>query len=309
MFEALLGFASTYLSLMLLSTVISLGSLAVLRLSGERSYNVRIMLLMLPIVGGVIGELWQGIPCFIHQLSSGKDFIEHLLCGTLPFATMQATCFAWVAAIGVSLSITGIVWGFNHHFSDGIIKRVYGFKPLGRDEAGNLYDRLEDLAQKAGIEKPTLSLIESSKPDIFSIGRGERATVFLSVGLLETLSDEEVRAVLAHEVAHCKNYDSVLKSLIAGLRYSSILNPLGLLFEPAVSREREFLADADAVRLAGGPSHLISALGKLSFPFGTEFRKNQIGSLMSFSNLEKIRWRIFNKHPSVDERVNRLLKL
>lgn len=309
MFEALLGFASTYLSLMLLSTTVSLGSLAALRFSGERSYNTRTTLLMLPMVGVFLGELWQGTLCFIHQASLGTDFVEHLLCDIMSFASGQAACFAWVSTISVSLLIMGIAWGFNYHFSEEIIRRLHGFKPLRRDDVGNLYDRLEDLAQKAGIERPTLSLIESSKPNIFSSCRGKRATVFISVGLLETLSDDEVTAALAHEVAHCKNRDSDLKSLIVGLRYSSILNPLGILFEPAVSREREFLADADASRLTGGTKHLISALVKLSLPFGTENGKNQIGNLMSFSSLEGIRWKIFSKHPSIDERVDRLLQL
>lgn len=307
MLEALLGFASVYMGLMLFSTTVSLGSLAVLGFSGERSYNVRTTLLMLPLAGGVIGELWQGIPCWIHH--SLSETFEHLLCGSVPLSAVQASCLGWVVAIGVSLSITGIAWGLSHRFSDGVMRMVYGFRPLGEEGAGDWVERLEDLSRRAGIGTPSLSLIESSKPIIFSVGRGERATVYMSVGLLETLSGEEVTAALAHEVAHCKNHDSDLKSILASLRYSSIFNPLGLLLAPAVSREREFLADADAASLIGGSRHLISALVKLSSPFEAEQGGGRMDSLISLSGLGRIRWMISNKHPSLEERVSRLQRL
>jgi heat shock protein HtpX len=308
MFETILGFFSTYLSLALITTVLSMGSFTFLNLSDNRSYHARTTLLILPMVGGVLIELWQGIPCILHQISLGTNYIEHLLCGVVPFATQQGTCFTWVATIGISLSITGITWGFNHNYGYKVVKRIHGFKQIGHDEAGDLYSRLEDLASKVGIEKPTLSLIESSKPTIFSIGHSGNVIIFLSVGLLEALSDEEVTSVLAHEIAHCKNHDSDLKTLISSLRYVTF-NPLGILFESAISREREFLADAGASKLVGGPNHLISALMKLSSPLGTNDQKNQINSLMSFNSLDEFRWRIFSKHPIVDERISRLLQL
>ena len=148
-------------------------------------------------------------------------------------------------------------------------------------------------------------LIESSRPQIFSTGWGRGASIFVSVGLLETLTQDEVAAVVAHEIAHLMNNDSALKTVAEKLKYM-LINPLGLFLEPAISREREFFADAEASRFVGGPGGLISAMTKLNPNAENGGEAPGIGTMMGHLELKS---RLLRRHPPVSERILRLQAL
>lgn len=301
MIDGLLGALSIYSQFLLIATTISLGSLSLLKVGKIRSYTSRTTLLMLPMIGALMLELWQGIPCIVHQLSTGVDYIAHLLCAQ---SLLQLTCILWSAGIGISLVAMGITLGIQSTLGYVIIEKKFGGNPI-TEEAGDLHTRVNELSRKAAVVPPKLFLIESSKSHIFSTGHGERASIFLSVGLLESLSEDEVAAVLAHEIAHCKNNDSGLKILAGRLKYL-LFNPLGFLLEPIISREQEFFADDEASKLVGSPSGLISAMEKLSSSISYGDISVKENSLPNFNGLK---WRLFQRHPRVSERINRLQRI
>jgi len=203
--------------------------------------------------------------------------------------------------------LCGIV---NYYLGEKIAAKLYHIKPLSENSAENLYEILKRLAQKARIKIPKVGLIECSTPFIFSIGRQEKATIVLSVGLLETLSDSELKAALAHEIAHIKNKDCLIKSLASSLKFAVPFNILGYLIEPAIYRDREFLADEESVRITNKPEALISALIKLYESFLISQKTMFFtGSLMGLFTECSGRQNLFSKHPPITERLKRLFEL
>lgn len=183
-----------------------------------------------------------------------------------------------------------------YFFSDRLVLRMSGARPLPRDEAPALHAMLDELAARAAIPAPRLYLTPEAQPNAFATGRDPRhGVVAVAAGLLATLSPRELRGVLAHELAHIKNRD-VLVATIAGamasaltwlahaLAFSSLFGGgdddeqgsgagglLFMLFAPigatliqlGVSRSREYLADAEAARLTDDPEGLALALERL----------------------------------------------
>ncbi len=119
------------------------------------------------------------------------------------------------------------------------------------------------LAESAGIKPPDVSLIDSGTPSAFTIRSKRRYVIAISIGLLESLNNDEVEACLAHEISHLKNKDFTWRFIATVAKVALFAKPLSYLIEPAVYRGREFLADRTAAMLIGGPSALISALSKL----------------------------------------------
>lgn len=119
-----------------------------------------------------------------------------------------------------------------------------------------------------------------------------------------------MEAALAHEVSHIKNKDCLLKSLASSLKFAVPFNLLGYLIEPAIYRDREFLADEEGVKITNKPEALISALIKLyeSFAIGQRnkfFTSYTIGLFNEYLS----KWNILSKHPPITERLKRLFEL
>ena len=172
--------------------------------------------------------------------------------------------------MSISFSFALLCGTVNYYLGEKIAIKLYHIKPLSESITENLYRILKGLAQKTHIKVPEIGLIECSTPLIFSIGRQKKAKIALSIGLLETLSNSELEAALAHEVAHIKNRDCLIKSLASSLKFAVPFNILGHLIEPAIYRDREFLADGESVKITNKPEALISTLIKLyeSFAIG-----------------------------------------
>ena len=202
-----------------------------------------------------------------------------------------------VIACGLALVMNiGSYW-----FSDSIVLRMYGARELSPEEAPWLHRIVEDLARRAGVPKPRICTIPEEAPNAFATGRDpEHGVVAVTDGILRILSPEELRGVLAHEMAHIANRDiliqtiagvmgSVIVMLANMLQFAAIFggsrsndgegggtNPLAAivmailapiaasLIQMAISRSREYLADETGARLCGQPLALAGALHKLS---------------------------------------------
>jgi len=189
-------------------------------------------------------------------------------------------------AIAVGMNV------FAYWNSDRMMLSMYGATEVDARSAPGLYGTVEQLADRAGLPMPKVYIIDTDQPNAFATGRNpENAAVAATSGLLRTLSTEEVAGVMAHELAHVKNRDTLIMTITATVAGAiSMLatfamffggnrnNPLGLigtilimilapiaamLVQMAISRTREYAADRAGAEICGHPLWLASALGKL----------------------------------------------
>jgi len=257
--------------------------------------------------------------------------------------------------VGLALIVSGVMSLGSYYYSDKIVLSISGAKPASRKKHFDFYTVSENLAIAAGMPRPKLYVIEDSAPNAFATGRDPKhAVVCATTGLLDKLSRTELEGVVAHELTHVRNYDvrlmsmvSVMVGLVAllgdwflrmqwyGGRRSrdddsgaagAIFLALGLVFailspivanliKLAISRRREFMADAGAVELTRQPSGLISALKKISGDTEALEAANKATAHMYIMNpFQGKRDRravarfanLFNTHPSLSERLRAL---
>jgi heat shock protein HtpX len=182
---------------------------------------------------------------------------------------------------------------FAYWNSDRMVLSMYGAQPVDARNAPDLYGLVGDLANRAGLPMPRVYLMDNPQPNAFATGRNpENAAVAVTTGLVQSLSREELAGVIAHELAHVKNHDTLLMTITAtiagavsmvaqfgmffgGNRNNNgpgiigslalmILAPLGaMLVQMAISRTREYAADDLGARICGQPMWLASALAKI----------------------------------------------
>jgi heat shock protein HtpX len=195
----------------------------------------------------------------------------------------------------IGLGIAICTNAFAYFFSDKIALASSGAQAVTREQLPRLYAVMERLAAKANIPVPKLYVIPDKAPNAFATGRNPRhASVAVTEGLLELMNDEELEGVIAHELSHVRNYDILISSVAATLAGAitwiahwglwlgggdgedrerggvfvdlllMILAPMAaMLLQLALSRQREFAADATGARMVGEPYGLMSALEKL----------------------------------------------
>lgn len=179
--------------------------------------------------------------------------------------------------------------------SGEMVLRMHNAQRIGPQDAPRLFAIVQALASRAGLPMPALYLIDEDQPNAFATGRGpENAAVAVNTGLLDRLDEKEVAGVIAHELAHIRNRDTLTMTITAtlagaigmlaqiaqfgmlfGSRDENRPNPIALLLtiilaplaamlvQMAISRTREYAADRTGAAIAGGPDGLASALGKL----------------------------------------------
>ena len=225
-------------------------------------------------------------------------------------------------------------------FSDKIALRMSGAKPIAESEAPRLYQIVRELTTRAGLPMPTLHLIPQDQPNAFATGRNpEKSAVAVTEGILRTLSEDELRGVLAHELAHIRNRDVLIQSVAAtiggAITYIAYMlmwfgsesdSPLGLVgslamvilaplaatvVQLAISRQREYSADATGADICGNPESLASALLRLEE--GAKAIPMQVNQAAEPLYIVKpIRGGfagLFSTHPPIEERVRRLRQM
>ena len=243
-----------------------------------------------------------------------------------------------ILAIGSGISVLYVL--FSYFKSDEMILEVVGAREATEGEFGQLHDLMEGLTISSGMPKPDLYVQEDSRINAFATGRKpEDGKVCVTTGAMEKLDKDELEGVLAHELAHIKNQDimfmtiavaligviSILSELLlhsmffgagdrdappwamaAGLALA-ILAPISArMVQLAMSRKREYLADASGAEMTRYPEGLASALEKIQKQKDSKMDVNKAVSHLYFSNPFKNKASLFSTHPPLDERVNRL---
>jgi heat shock protein HtpX len=245
----------------------------------------------------------------------------------------------------------GLVLGFlfaaatnfvSYWFSDKIVLAMYGAQQVGPDH--RLYRIVERLAGRASLPMPKVYIIPQASPNAFATGRNpEHAAVAATEGILQILSDEELEGVIAHELAHVRHRDILISSIAATLAAAIMMvsrfamffgggrsddregsNPIALLatiilaplaamlIQAAISRSREFDADAGGAAIAGNPLGLVSALRKIegasrAVPLDANPATAHMFIIKPFSAGGLVS--LFSTHPPTEQRIEALLAL
>ncbi len=250
----------------------------------------------------------------------------------------------WLGLILALIVATTMSFG-SYYFSDRLVLAISGAHPVSHNEEPYLYNVVESLAIAAGMPKPKAYIIESEAINAFATGRNpENSAIAITRGLLRKLNRVELEGVIAHEMSHIANYDIKIATLAAVLvgtvalisewflrllfwgdsddeRQASpilaliafilaLLAPLfATLIQLALSRRREFLADAEAAKLTRYPEGLASALEKIAKDSTPLPQATSATSHLFIANPfkdEKFFSKLFSTHPPIEERIARL---
>ena len=177
------------------------------------------------------------------------------------------------------------------------------------DAPNHVKNMVDNLASSAKVQPPDVCLVDSGIPSAFTIRSRRRYVVAVSIGLLESLDEEEVEACLAHEISHLKNKDFPLRLLATVAKVALFAKPMSYLIESAVYRAREFLADRTAAVLIGGPRALISALSKLGESQALGIPESSVSVCMCSLNGGGGFFKILDKHPDIRARIEALQEM
>jgi heat shock protein HtpX len=226
-------------------------------------------------------------------------------------------------------------------FSDKLALKMSGAKPISEEEAPRLYEMVRELCTRADLPMPALYMIPQDQPNAFATGRNPKhAAVAVTRGITQLLSEDELRGVVAHELAHVKHRDILIQSVAAtigaAITYLGYMllwvggddeSPLGLIgalamvllapiaatiIQLSISRQREYAADAGGAAICGNPESLASALlrleeGAKAIPMQVNQAAEPLYIVKPFS--AKGMAGLFSTHPPIPERVRRLRQM
>ncbi len=253
----------------------------------------------------------------------------------------------------MALMFAGVMNFVAYWFSDKMALMMSGARPVSEADAPELHRMVEELSHRASIPKPKVYIIDQDTPNAFATGRNpSHAAVAVTSGIMRLLSKEELMGVLSHELAHIRNRDILISSIaamlagaisylanmaqwglmfggfgggddddggnpfgIAGVILMMILAPIAaMLIQMAISRSREYLADATGAKIMGNPIPLANALKRLEewnrrLPMDVNPATAQMyivnplyGKNLNFASL-------FSTHPPIEDRISRLISM
>lgn len=248
---------------------------------------------------------------------------------------------------GISLIVAGIMNFVSYYWSDKIVLGISGAKPISKENNQQLYRLIENLCIASGLPLPKIYILEDSAPNAFATGRDPKhAAIAFTTGMLQKLNKQELEGVVAHELSHVGNRDTLVMTVVSVLvgtiallsdwflritwhggghrdrdsRGNTIMLVIALaaaimapivatLIQLAISRRREFLADASGILLTRYPEGLASALVKISSDREPLEAANRGTAHLYIVNPLKGKsaknWLagLFNTHPPVEERI------
>jgi len=252
-----------------------------------------------------------------------------------------------VSRLGIILFMGGFMF-LQYYFSDKMILSSMGAKLVSESEQPKLHDIVRRLCQNADLPMPRIAVVRTSMPNAFATGRNQKnAVVAVTTGIMDRLNDSELEAVLAHELTHVKNRDmmvmtiatflsSIAQMLVQWLPYfgmggssrdrdsgssaivlflvSLVVWIVSFILIRTLSRYREFAADRGAAIITGHPSHLVSALQKISgFRVPTEDLRKVEGPVSALFITPAISGKslmnLFSTHPTLEARIEALQKI
>jgi heat shock protein HtpX len=262
-----------------------------------------------------------------------------LMAGLTALLGMLGMAFAGASGMVTMLLIAGAMNFFMYFSSATMVLRMYRAQVVTAQQAPELYEMVDRLRQRAGLPMPTVAIAPHEQPNAFATGRNpEHAVVCVTAGILHLVSREELEGVIAHELAHIKNRDMLLQTIAAtmaaaisnfafigmfmgsndedgaspiGGLLAMILAPIAAtLIQTAISRQREFKADAVGAEISGRPLALAGALTKLDaaalrIPMQVAPAAAPLAMVNPLSALGGMT-RLFSTHPPTAERVARL---
>ncbi len=246
---------------------------------------------------------------------------------------------AFVIAAGINL--------FSYWNSDKVVLRMYHAREASPGEAPELYRIVQSLAARANLPMPKVYIVDNPQPNAFATGRNpENAAVAATTGLLQRLDPEEIEGVIAHELAHVRNRDTLTMTITAtiagaismlanfafffggarnnsnnpagfiGILVAAIFAPLAAaLVQLAISRTREYSADRTGAEITGNPRGLASALAKITnsaahIPNPDAERSPATAHMFIVNPLTGQRMdNLFSSHPSTENRIARLMEM
>ncbi len=249
----------------------------------------------------------------------------------------------------MALCLAGAMNFYAYWFSDKAVLKMYGAVQVnpennyGDGQFRNYYTMVKELAENAELPMPKVYVINENQPNAFATGRNpENAAVAATVGIMQILSDRELRGVMAHELAHVKHRDTLISTISATMagaigsiaqfgmmfgggrdRPNPIIGILMMFLAPmaagliqmAISRSREYEADRMGAQISKDPKSLASALEKIhnyakQIPNQTAEAHPETGQMMIINPLAGVSFdSLFSTHPKTEERVRRLMAM
>lgn len=282
------------------------------------------------------------------QIAENKRRTVYIIIGFVLMVGVIASLFAWAyndPFIAVWTVIVSIVYAVIQYYAAGSLTMVMtGAKEITKKDNPRFYNIVENLSITTGLPMPKVYIIDDKAPNAFATGRDPKhAAVAATTGLLDIMNDKEVTAVMAHEMSHVKNYDIRVSMIVFGLvcviglisdlafrmmfygnrqrnnegspvgyvlvLIAAVLSPIvASLAQMAVSRQREYLADASAVNITRYPEGMIDALKKLQSHSTPMKSQNVAAEAMYINNpLRKGFFsNLFSSHPPIEKRIERL---
>ena len=282
------------------------------------------------------------------QIAANKRNTIIIMVGFVVFIAAFGALFAYLFDdwwVGVWVLIIAIIYAVVQYFlSSSLAVAMTGAKEIQKKDNPRLYNIVENLTITAGLPMPKVYIINDPAPNAFATGRDPKhAVVAATTGLLDIMDNKELTAVMAHELSHVKNYDIRVSMITFGLvcvigliadlgtrmifltkaRDNDDNSPIGLivialvsllaplaasLAQMAVSREREYLADASAVQLTRYPEGMIAALKKLDTHARPMKRQNPATEALYINNpLKKGAINnLYSTNPPIEKRIERL---